>query len=96
MKFLVDNPISPLLADALRRAGHNAVHVRDYQLQSADDTTIFWKGGRFPFSGSGKSLSIPGFLHNIRVSGNVCRRLEPPVPAATIRGVRPVHIGLDL
>jgi predicted nuclease of predicted toxin-antitoxin system len=40
MKFLVDNPVSPLLADALRRAGHDAVHVCNYHLQSADDATI--------------------------------------------------------
>jgi predicted nuclease of predicted toxin-antitoxin system len=41
MKFLIDNPVSPLIAGALRQAGHDAVHVRDYKLQAADDATIF-------------------------------------------------------
>ena len=29
MRFLIDNNLSPLLADRLRAAGHDAAHVRD-------------------------------------------------------------------
>ena len=41
MKFLIDNALSPYLAEALNGAGHNAVHVRDCGLASASDTEIF-------------------------------------------------------
>lgn len=41
MRFLIDNALSPVVAEGLRQAGHDAIHVRDLGLAAADDVTIF-------------------------------------------------------
>lgn len=41
MKFLIDNPTSPVAPDALQADGHDAVHVRERGLHDADDETLF-------------------------------------------------------
>ena len=40
MKFLIDNNLSSLLADALKAAGHDAVHLRDLGMQAATDDVV--------------------------------------------------------
>ena len=46
MRFLIDNSLSPVLADSLRKAGHDVAHVRDYGMQATDDELIFERAQR--------------------------------------------------
>ncbi len=40
MRFLVDQPLSPAVADRLKEAGHDAVNVRAYGMQASSDDEI--------------------------------------------------------
>lgn len=46
MKFLIDNALSPAVAEGLRQAGHDAKHVRDWNMQAAPDTDVLTLAAR--------------------------------------------------
>jgi predicted nuclease of predicted toxin-antitoxin system len=41
VNFLVDHSLSPAVAEKLRQAGHDSVHVRRYGIHKADDEVLF-------------------------------------------------------
>ncbi|MBA7542634.1 hypothetical protein ES705_34958 [subsurface metagenome] len=41
MRLLIDNALSPIVAEKLKQAGHDAVHVRELGMQCAPDDEIF-------------------------------------------------------
>jgi predicted nuclease of predicted toxin-antitoxin system len=40
VNFLIDSSLSPSLAEKLREAGHDSVHVRRYGIHKADDEVV--------------------------------------------------------
>jgi predicted nuclease of predicted toxin-antitoxin system len=41
VRFLIDNALSPLVAEGLCDQGHDALHVRDVNLQNASNDALF-------------------------------------------------------
>ena len=40
VRFLIDNALPPRLAELLKQAGHDAIHVRAYGMHAAADAEI--------------------------------------------------------
>lgn len=70
LKFLGDNALSPLVAAALMDAGHEALHVRDIDMQAASDRSIF--AGPREKSGSSyrRMPTSPRCWRNVRRAGH--------------------------
>jgi len=43
MKFLIDNALSPIVSEELKKSGHDSIHVRETGLQRNDDKDIFYR-----------------------------------------------------
>jgi predicted nuclease of predicted toxin-antitoxin system len=65
VKFLVDNNLSPLLAQGLNANGHDAIHLRDVGLQAATDEVVL---ARAALDGPGADLS----RHRLRRIARSC------------------------
>ena len=64
MRFLIDNALSPSVADVLRVSGFDAVHVREIGLDAADDSVVLAKAMEEDRTLTGEEM-FPYMLHGI-------------------------------
>lgn len=80
MRFLIDNALSPKLAEALREAGQDAIHVRDVGLSEADDESIMQRAlldGRVVVSADTDFGTLLA-LHQVRLPSVILFRRGSP------------------
>jgi predicted nuclease of predicted toxin-antitoxin system len=79
VNFLIDSSLSPAMAEALRRAGHDAVHVRHYGIHKSEDEIVFdraAKEDRIVVSADTRFQMVLSARHAAKPSVIVFRRLS--------------------
>ena len=80
MNFLIDNSLSPTVAETLRQAGHDAVHVRHYGIHKAEDEIVFDRAAeedRVVVSADTRFATVLSLRHAFKPSVIVFRRVSP-------------------
>jgi predicted nuclease of predicted toxin-antitoxin system len=99
LKFLIDNALPPQLAELLLAAGHDAVHVRAYAMQTATDERIVARArdeNRIVVSADSDFSTIlaaqdadrPSFIlfrePDLMVGQDYCNKLLPALPSLEV------------
>jgi predicted nuclease of predicted toxin-antitoxin system len=80
VNFLIDSSLSPAVAETLRQAGHDAVHVRHYGIHKAEDEIIFDRAAqedRVVVSADTQFATVLSLRHAAKPSVIVFRRVSP-------------------
>jgi len=80
VNFLIDSSLSPTVAETLRQAGHDAVHVRHYGIHKAEDEIVFDRAAeedRVGVSADTRFATVLSLRHAFKPSVIVFRRVSP-------------------